>query len=268
MKPIWCPGCGDFAVLSSLYKALSELNLPPEDVVCVSGIGCSGRTPEFLSTYGLHVVHGRVLPHALGVRLANPKLTVLGVGGDGDAFAIGAGHFPHAARRNPDVCYIVMDNEVYGLTKGQTSPTSKADFKTKSTPYGSSEPAINPIAMAIVHDATFVARGFSAQPQELTKLIVDGIQHKGFAFLQIMSPCVTFFDTYAAWKEIVHPLPEDWDASDKAKALNLALTEEVPHLGVFYRTERPTFEERATWASEKAMATQKGGLDGLIAEYA
>ena len=165
--PIWCPGCGDFGVLDSLYKALAGLKVHTRDLVVVSGIGCSGRTPGFIKSYGFHSLHGRVLPVALGVRLANPALTVIGVGGDGDGFAIGGGHIPHAARRNIDMAYIIMDNSIYGLTKGQCSPTSPTGLQTGSTPYGNIEQPLNPLAMVIAYGATFVGQGYSGKPREL-----------------------------------------------------------------------------------------------------
>ena len=159
--PIWCPGCGDFGVLASLYNALAGLKINPKDLVVVSGIGCSGRTPGFVKSYGFHSVHGRVLPVALGVKLANPNLEVIGVGGDGDGFAIGGGHIPHAARRNSDMTYLIMDNATYGLTKGQYSPTSQVGFQAGSTPYGNIERPLNPLAMLIAYGATFIGQGYS-----------------------------------------------------------------------------------------------------------
>src|SRR6266545_2676215 len=164
-KPTWCPGCGDFGVLNAVYNALLAKGYNSKDVVCVSGIGCSSRLPYFMSTYGFHSIHGRAMPIATGIKVANPDLKVLAFGGDGDAFAIGAGHFVHAVRRNLDLTYVIMDNAIYGLTKGQTSPTSGSGFSTLSTPQGNPEQALNPILMAVASGATFVARGFSAEPQ-------------------------------------------------------------------------------------------------------
>ncbi|HEY8744363.1 MAG TPA: thiamine pyrophosphate-dependent enzyme, partial [Chloroflexota bacterium] len=176
-KPTWCPGCGDFGVLNAVYNSLKVQGYKTEEVVVVSGIGCSSRFPFFVSAYGFHGVHGRAIPIATGVKMANPDLKVLVVGGDGDAFAIGGGHFIHGMRRNVDVTYVIMDNEIYGLTKGQTSPTSNVGFITKSTPKGSIDQPLNPLALAMVAGATFVARGFSAKPKELADLIVQGINH-------------------------------------------------------------------------------------------
>jgi 2-oxoglutarate ferredoxin oxidoreductase subunit beta len=243
LKPIWCPGCGDFGVLSALYKALAAENLAPEEVAIISGIGCSGRIPEFVDTYGFHVVHGRALPTAMGVKLANPRLTVIAAGGDGDAFAIGGTHLLHAARRNPGLTYLVMDNSIYGLTKGQASPTSQWNLQTKSTPFGTVEMPLNPLALMIVNGASFVARAYSARLQHMTEVFVKALRHKGFSFVQTLSPCITYHDTYDALNPAVEPLPEDHDPSDRVKALDLALTEDRPHLGVFFQEERPAYEE-------------------------
>ena len=240
VKPIWCPGCGDFGVLNALLKALSDLKLDPSHVAIASGIGCSGRFPAFVKAYGFHGVHGRVLPLATGIKTANPGLTVFAVGGDGDAFSIGAGHLPHAARRNVDITYIVMDNEIYGLTNGQPSPTSPLGMEKKASPYGTYDSPLNPIAMVLSYGATFVARGFSSQPRDLTELIKRGVQHPGFAFIQVISPCVTFYDTYARFKETTRPIPEGHDPSNKVAAMTLALETQVQYLGVFYQEERPS----------------------------
>ncbi|MEE8370100.1 MAG: 2-oxoacid:ferredoxin oxidoreductase subunit beta, partial [Dehalococcoidia bacterium] len=196
IKPIWCPGCGDFGVLSATFKALATLQLPRHETVVVAGIGCSSRTPYFMSTYGVHGVHGRALPIATGVKLANPKLSVIVMGGDGDLMAIGIGHFPHAAARNIDLTCIMMDNQTYGLTKAQASPTSDIGQKSKTTPYGVISKPMNPILFALTNGATFVARGYSARPNDLTKLIIQGIEHQGFSFIQVRSPCVEFLDTF------------------------------------------------------------------------
>ena len=260
-KVTWCPGCGDFAVLSALYKAFAELELDPKNTVVVSGIGCSGRLPEFVATYGFHGVHGRVLPTAQGVKLANPELTVIAVGGDGDGFAIGGGHVPHAVRRNVDITYIVMDNEVYGLTKGQPSPTTpltvtKRDMKSKMIPYGVNDLPLNIMGMVLTYGASFAARGFSSKPKDLTTMYVEAIQHSGFAFIQALSPCPTFYDTYRSFKELTTPLPEDWDTSDRVAAIALALTEEQLHLGVFHKEDRPTLGQHQELVRE--MAAGKG----------
>ena len=263
-KPIWCPGCGDFGVLSATYKALAALQLPRHEVVVVAGIGCSSRTPYFMSTYGLHGVHGRSLPMATGVKLANPDLTVLVMGGDGDLLAIGAGHFPHAANRNINITCIMMDNQTYGLTKAQASPTSALGHKSKSTPYGVISKPMNAVLFALSNGATFVARGYSARPNELTDLIVQGVKHRGFSFIHVQSPCAEFFNTYDFYDEHVADLPEDWDRQSLRGAIELALTEEKVHLGLFYEEDRPVFERTAReFEAEK----QKFDLDTYLQRF-
>ncbi|MEE8347308.1 MAG: 2-oxoacid:ferredoxin oxidoreductase subunit beta [Dehalococcoidia bacterium] len=237
-KPIWCPGCGDFGVLSATYKALAALQLQRHEVVVVAGIGCSSRTPYFLSTFGVHGVHGRSLPIATGVKLANPDLTILVMGGDGDLMSIGAGHFPHAAARNIDITCIMMDNQTYGLTKAQSSPTSFLGHKSKSTPYGVVAKPLNPVLFALANGASYVARGYSAKPNDLADIIAKGIRHSGFSFVHVQSPCSEFFNTYDYYDEHVESLPPDWDRHDLKAAIDLALTEEKTHLGVFYEEER------------------------------
>ena len=245
-KPTWCPGCGDFGVLNAVYRALRLKSFAPHEVVAVSGIGCSSRIPYFISTYGFHGIHGRTMPIATGVRVARPDLKTLVFGGDGDAFAIGAGHFVHAMRRNIDITYVVMDNAIYGLTKGQTSPTSGAGFSTLSTPQGNPEQALNPMMLALSAGATFVARGFSAEPQKLADLIVEGIDHKGFSFIDVYSPCPTFnkVNTFKSYKESVAWLPADHNQSDLIQAMHYANSEHPLYLGVFHRREAPTFEDQ------------------------
>ncbi|GBD14259.1 2-oxoglutarate oxidoreductase subunit KorB [bacterium HR25] len=248
-KPVWCPGCGDFGVLSATFKALAALQLPKHQVVVVSGIGCSSRSPYFMSTFGLHGVHGRALPIATGLKLARPDLTVLVMGGDGDLMAIGAGHLPHAAARNIDITCVMMDNQTYGLTKAQASPTSFIGQKTKSTPYGVIAKPLNPVLFALVYGATFVARGYSARPNELANILVEAIKHKGFSFVHVQSPCAEFYNTYDYYDQRVTELPPDWDRHDLKAAVELALTEDRVHLGVFYEGERPVYELQARQAA-------------------
>ncbi len=243
VPPVWCPGCGDYGVLASFYKAISELQIPREQLAIVSGIGCSGRFPAFVEAYGLHGTHGRALPLATGVKMARPELTVVAAGGDGDAFSIGMGHVPHAIRRNVDITYIVMDNEIYGLTKGQPSPTSPMGMEKKASPYGTVEQPLNPLMLAITCGATWVGRGFSSKPKELVELIKQAITHKGFSFLQIMSPCVTFFDTYEHFKNRTRPLPAEHDPRDRMSALKYALEDQTVYLGLYYQEERLTYDQ-------------------------
>ena len=249
VDPDWCPGCGDFGVLSSLQKVLAEMNVSPHNVVTISGIGCSSNLPGFIDTYGMHTLHGRALAVATGVKLANHKLHVVVTGGDGDGFGIGGNHFIHTIRRNVDLLYIAMDNQIYGLTTGQTSPTSRKGMKTKSMPYGNVEEPINPIALALAAGATFVARGFSAEPKHLADLIQQGLEHKGFSFVDVFSPCVTYNhdNTYAWFRERVRKLELDssYDSSDWHKAMKRALVwgDEIPIGKFFQRTDLPSLDQ-------------------------
>jgi len=239
VDPDWCPGCGDFGVLACLQRACAELGLRPHQILTVSGIGCSSNLPGFFNAYGMHTLHGRALAVATGAQLANHELTVIATGGDGDGFGIGGNHFVHTARRNVDLTYLVMDNQIYGLTTGQVSPTSSKEMKTKSTPFGSVELPVNPITAAIMNGATFVARGFSGDAKHLTDLIKKAILHHGFAFVDIFSPCVTFNhdNGYDFFKPRVKRLedeghdPGDWKAAcEKAMVWG-----EVIYTGLFLR---------------------------------
>jgi 2-oxoglutarate ferredoxin oxidoreductase subunit beta len=265
VKPIWCPGCGDFGVLSAFYKALADLNMDPSQAVLVSGIGCSGRFPAFVEAYGFHGVHGRALPLATGVKMARPELTVVTVSGDGDAFSIGGGHLSHAARRNVDLTYIVMDNEIYGLTKGQPSPTSPHGMEKKASPYGSPDTPLNPLLMLLVYGATFVARGFSSRPKDVTELIKAGIRHKGFSFIQVFSPCVTFNDTFDHFRQITAPLPAGHDPTDKMMAIERAMSDDPLYLGVFYQEDRPSYDRQM--GELRAKSGSQFSLEKLIDKY-
>lgn len=251
VKPIWCPGCGDFGVFAAITKALSDLKVDKSNAVIVSGIGCSSAMPQTFSTYGIHSLHGRLLPVASGSRLANHDLTVIGTGGDGDGYGIGVGHLIHTARRNINMTYIVMDNETYGLTTGQTSPTAMMGHKTKSTPFGVIEMPVNPLALAISAGATYVARGFSGDTVHLAELIKGAIQHKGFALVDVFSPCVTFNhdNTYEWFRPRIYKLDQsNHDPSNMASAFGKAVEdfqtdwEKIP-IGLFYKNERPSYEE-------------------------
>jgi len=245
VKPTWCPGCGDFGVLNAIYNSMASLKLSPEQTVVVSGIGCSSRLPHFVETFGFHSLHGRALPVAQGMKMARPDLTVIAVGGDGDLFSIGAGHLIHAALRNIDITVVVMDNETYGLTKGQTSPTSPAGHTTKSTPYGLLASQFNPIATALSLNVSFVARGFSSKPKDLAALIEQGIKHHGFSFIHVLSPCPTFYNTMDVWKANVTPIPADHETQNRSKAMELAMETEKPYVGLFYQEERQTMDQAA-----------------------
>jgi 2-oxoglutarate/2-oxoacid ferredoxin oxidoreductase subunit beta len=245
VDPDWCPGCGDFGVLAAIQKALVELRIPNHNVVAISGIGCSSNLPGFINTYGMHTLHGRALAVATGLKLANHDLTVLVTGGDGDGFGIGGNHFLHTMRRNVDLLYIVMDNQIYGLTTGQTSPTSRIGMKTKSMPFGNIEAPVNPILLALAAGATFVARGFSGDQKHLTDLIKQGIEHKGFSFLDVFSPCVTYNhdNTYQWYRPRLKKLEDDpaYDATDWPAAMEKSLLwgEEIPIGRFFERTDVP-----------------------------
>lgn len=267
LKPIFCTGCGDYGVMAALQQAFATLALDPENIALISGIGCSSRMPDFLRAYGFHTVHGRPLPAAMGVKLANPNLTVLVTAGDGDAYAIGGGHFIHAARRNPDITYIVMDNEIYGLTKGQFSPTSPEHLRTGSSPYGVIEEPLNPLAMAISYGASFIARGYAGKIKLLADLFIKAIQHPGFAFIDVLSPCATFHDTYKIIAPRVADIPATHNVEDKLAAFQLALETEKIYLGIFYQVKKPTLEEKLQNIRQQAQKDGKGNLEKLIARF-
>ena len=249
LKPIWCPGCGDFGVLQALYRALAAIGRPAHEIAFVSGIGCSSRIPGYTTAYGFNSVHGRALPIAQGIKAANPDLLVLVAGGDGDGFSIGGGHLPHAIRRNMDLTYIVMDNQIYGLTKGQLSPTSPRDLKTVTSPLGAIEAPVNPLLYVLAYGAPFVAQGTPADMAGLAQLVEEAIRYPGFAFVNVQSPCVTFGEPdwqVKQHKAAMKPLsglghdPGDLlSAMDKARAYGQEL-----YTGVFYRNPSPptTFE--------------------------
>jgi 2-oxoglutarate/2-oxoacid ferredoxin oxidoreductase subunit beta len=272
VDPDWCPGCGDFGVLAAVQKALVELQIPKHEVVTVSGIGCSSNFPGFIDTYGMHTLHGRSLPVASGMKLANHAMTVLVTGGDGDGFGIGAGHFMHTMRRNLDLTYIVMDNQIYGLTTGQTSPTSRIGMKTKSMPFGNVDAPVNPISLALAAGATFVARGFSADQKHLTELLKKAIEHKGFSFLDIFSPCVTYNhdNTFQWFRPRVKKLEDNpaWDTSDWVAAMEKSTLwgDEIP-IGLFYeRTDVPTAHDAEPVLKAGPLVHQKMGIPPEVAK--
>jgi len=253
--PTWCPGCGDFGIWTALKNAFVEQGLAPHQVCVVFGIGCSGNMASFLNAYGFHGLHGRAIPVATGIKLANHKLPVVTVGGDGDGYGIGLGHLIHAMRRNIDLTYVVHNNQVYGLTKGQASPTTEKGAPSKSTPFGVIEEPIDPIALAISAGATYVARGFSGNVKQLTELIVGGMRHRGFALIDVMQPCVTYnhLNTFHWFYQRIYDLDKDGhDPADKAKAWAKAMEwptqlkfdenriDRIP-TGLFYQATRPTY---------------------------
>ena len=241
VKPNWCPGCGDFSVQAAIQRAAANLDVQPHELAVVSGIGCSGRLSGYINSYGLHGIHGRALPIAQGLKMANRDLNVIATGGDGDGFAIGMGHTIHSIRRNIDITYVVMDNQIYGLTKGQTSPRSAAGFVTKSTPGGAIEPSLKPLEVALSSGATFVAQSFSTDLKELTAIIEAGMKHKGFSFINVFSPCVTYnkVNTYDWFKEHITKLSsiEGYDSSNRAEAMKTVMEHEGLVTGIIYQND-------------------------------
>src|SRR5215470_15673377 len=241
LKPIWCPGCGDFGVVQAIYRALAAIGRPPHEIAFISGIGCSSRIPGYTTAYGFNSVHGRALPIAQGIKLARPELLVLAAGGDGDGFSIGGGHVPHAIRRNIDITYIVMDNQIYGLTKGQLSPTSKKGLKTVTSMYGSLEQPVNPLLYVLAYGAPFVAQGTPADMAGLASVIEQAIRYPGFSFVNVQSPCVTYGleeQQVKAQKAMMKPLTHD--SSNILEALRLAQSYGTElYTGVFYKNPSP-----------------------------
>jgi 2-oxoglutarate ferredoxin oxidoreductase subunit beta len=248
VDPDWCPGCGDFGILTALKQALVELSLRPHEVMVISGIGCSSNLPGYVSTYGMHTLHGRALAVATGAQLANHDLKIIITGGDGDGYGIGGNHFIHSMRRNVDLTYIVMNNQIYGLTTGQISPTSTKGMKTKSTPTGSVENPIFPVSLAIAAGATYVARGYTGQVKHLVDLIKGGIQHRGFALIDALSPCVTFNldNTHEFFKQRTRKLEDiGHDPTDFSAAMRRGYEwgDEIP-IGLFWkRDDLPSLDE-------------------------
>ena len=253
VDPDWCPGCGDFGVLKALKMAAGRLGIKPKDLMVVSGIGCSSNLPGFFHSYGVHSLHGRAVAVAEGIKLGNHNLNVVMTGGDGDGYGIGIGHFIHAMRRNIDITYIVMNNQIYGLTTGQASPTTMKQVRTKSTPRGNAEMPINPLALAAVSGATYVARAFSGEPEHMAQMIAGGIAHRGFSLIDVFSPCVTYnkINTYPWFKERVYKLETElgYDTSNVSHALlrSYEWGDRIP-IGLFYKDEQPVYE-----VSEPAM---------------
>ncbi len=255
IEPVWCPGCGDFGVLVALEKALLALEIAPENIATISGIGCSGRLSHYINCYSLHGTHGRAVPTALGVKAANPDLTVFAVGGDGDGLGIGGGHISHAARKNIDITYLLIDNSIYGLTKGQSSPTSPLGIKTKTSPYGVYEDSLAALPIFLAYDVSFVARANGLNVKNLTEILEDAITHKGMSIVYILSPCKTFPILEASsLKETLVPLPEDHPKENKIKAMEQAYSTDPMYTGIFYKVEKPTLEDRLQVEINKACA--------------
>jgi 2-oxoglutarate ferredoxin oxidoreductase subunit beta len=273
LTPAWCPGCGNFGILQALNKALVELEIEPHRVLLVSGIGQAGKLPHYTRGNVFNSLHGRPVPPAIGAKIANRDLVVIAVSGDGDGYGEGGNHFIHAARRNHDITYLVHNNQVYGLTKGQASPTSDAGFVTKTTPFGAAAP-LNPVSLAIVSGASFVARGFAGDIEHLTGLIKEGITHKGFSLIDILQPCVSFnhINTFSWYRQRVYHLGDQdgYEPGDKNIALVKALEwgERIP-IGVIYNRELPVYEDQIPALSQGPLVTQKiepGLVENLLKE--
>lgn len=255
--PTWCPGCGYFSITEGLTSAFTKLAIPNENVVIVSGIGCASRFPFFVESYGFHTLHGRALPVATGIKLTNEDLCVVVVGGDGDGFAIGGGHIPHVARRNVDITYLLFDNGIYGLTKGQTSPTSSLGFTTSTSPYENHDQPLNPLLMVLSYGASWVGQSYAGKPHHLAEMIRMAIAHKGFSYLHIISPCVTFDKTDRTYQNLdisVRDLPEEHDPTDRMQAMYQATKNKRPALGLYYVEQRPTLSEELDDIANRAGA--------------
>jgi 2-oxoglutarate/2-oxoacid ferredoxin oxidoreductase subunit beta len=239
-KPIWCPGCGDYTVLASVTRALAMVGRPPHEVAVVSGIGCSSRIPAYTACYGFHGVHGRSLAAAAGLKVARPDLTVLVASGDGDGYSIGGNHFLHACRRNVDLTYIVMDNHVYGMTKGQASPTTEPDWDNKLSPGGTGVRAFHPLVIALAAGANFVARAYSGDQHGTAEILAQAIRHPGFSFVEIMSPCVTFRPEQRDWKNLVRPSAVEV-TDDPARAARRIMSDDGFNIGVLYAGDRKPY---------------------------
>jgi 2-oxoglutarate ferredoxin oxidoreductase subunit beta len=268
LKPVWCPGCGSYGLLGTFRKVLASLKLAPENVMITSGIGCSSRLPAYVSAYGFHTVHGRAIPCAVGSYLANPSLTHVVFGGDGDIFSIGGGHLPHAARRNPNITVFVLDNEIYGLTKGQASPTTPPSVKSKSMPDRLLEQPLNPAMMCLAYDVSFFARAYAGQLAQLADIMTRALQHPGLSVVQVLNPCVTFNNQWETWNKMVQPIPDSHDTSNRLAAMALAADEERLHTGVFYKEIRPTLEDIVQARRDEATRHGKADLATLIRQYA
>lgn len=259
--PTWCPGCGDHGIGISIKSALVQLGLDPSSIAACFGIGCSGNMNDFLNAYAMHGLHGRALSNAIGIKIANHKLPVIAIVGDGDCYGEGGNHFLHACRGNHDITVIVHDNCVYGLTTGQVAPTAKKGYKSKSTPQGIIEVSINPILFALISGATFVAQAFAGDVPTLISLIKQGIEHKGFSLVNVLQPCVTFnkINTYQYFMQHIYKVPADHDVGSIEKAMNLGLglNDEKFPIGVIYRTERPSYTDQLPQIQNESLVEKK-----------
>lgn len=260
-SPTWCPGCGDWGIGVAIKQAFVQLGFSPSNLVVIFGIGCSGNMNDFLNAYAIHSLHGRAIPNAIGVKLANHKLPVVAVVGDGDCYGEGGNHLIHAARGNHDITVIVHDNGVYGLTTGQVAPTSQKGFKSKSTPSGIIEVPLNPLALALTQGATFVAQTFAGDTFHMIEIIKQAITHKGFSLVNILQPCVTFnkINTYQYYMKHTYKLSSEYKPDDYQIALQKALesAEEKFPLGVLYQIKKPTYTEQLPQLSWSPLIEKK-----------
>lgn len=259
----WCPGCGNFKILEMLKSALHELNITPQQLVVVSGIGQAPKTPQYFNTNMFNGLHGRSLPVATAIKASNPDLTIIAEGGDGDMYGEGGNHFLHTIRRNPDITHLVHNNMVYGLTKGQASPTSQAGFKTPIQVNGVTIEPINPIAIAVAQNASFVARAFAGDVDQTKTIVKQAITHKGYALVDILQPCVTFnkINTFKWFKDHSDYLDETHDPSNRAAAFGKAIEKDRFALGIIYRAPRPTFEEQQPAYASNDLPLWKRSVD-------
>jgi 2-oxoglutarate ferredoxin oxidoreductase subunit beta len=275
-KPTWCLGCGLYGIFEALKRAAASLDIAPEEMVIVTGIGCHGRLPNYFRSYGFHGLHGRSMPVAQGAKLSNPNLAVIGISGDGDAYSIGLGHFLHALRRNVGITYLVVNNRVYALTEGQTSPTSPTGYVSISSPKGSKEYPLDGAQLAFAAGGTFIARGFSGEMAHLTNLIEKGLKHKGFALIDILSPCITYnkVNTYDWYKKNIFLLEAepDYNPKDKPQACEmLTRTDKIP-LGIIYLEERPAYEslvlpDRSSPIGTRQLEIDRPGLEKIMEKF-
>lgn len=259
--PLWCPGCGDFAILSALKSALFELQFEPQDTILVPGIGCSSKMMSAIDVYGLHTIHGRAIPVATGVKVANHKLNVITFGGDGDMLGIGGNHFIHACRRNANLTLILPNNQTYGLTTGQTSPTSDMGYRTKTSPKGNVDQPLRPTVLALAGNATFVARTSSAKKGHMQKIIEEALKHKGMAVVEVMQFCITFnrINTPDYYEPRLYDLQEtDHDTSNYEDALvkSSEWGDKIPY-GIFYQEAKPTYEEVYDQLKDKSLVEKR-----------
>jgi len=270
IDPTWCVGCGIYGVFSALKKAAVKLDLDPEQMVIMTGIGCHGRLNNYFRAYGFHALHGRTLPVATGVKLSNPRLHVMAISGDGDAYSIGLGHLIHSIRRNINITYLIVDNKVYALTQGQTSPTSQRGYVSVSTPDGSKEHPLNGLQLALASGGTFVARGFSGDPAQLATLVEEGIKHEGFALIEVLSPCITHnkINTYKWFRENIYRLEKDssFNPMDKTQAWERLTREGKIPLGLIYVEKKPSYESLVLPDKKKPLVFNNLELDNLRLE--